>query len=230
MANKPTLILLHGALGSSKSFEFLIPKLEKHFNLITPDFKWHGSRAEGGNGFKMQDLVDDLESILTKYNISNAAVFGFSKGGYVALALALQKPDLFNRIMTLGTKLDWKAEQAKQEVKMLDPEKIQEKVPQFAEHLKSQHGGNWSALCTQTAEMMLDLGSHPLLNTTNVNKLELPVRLGLGDQDHMVSLEETNAFFKALQNGQMQVFPKTKHPIERVNADLLSEAILQFFK
>jgi len=227
---KPNLILLHGALGSSQSFENLKHLLAEDFNLIVPDLKWHGSRSSTFAGFKMQHLADDFEDILLKENIQSANVFGFSMGGYVALVLALKKPELFKKIMTLGTKLDWKAEQAEKETKMLNPEKIQEKVPQFAEHLKSLHGENWVNLCRQTANMMIDLGGSPILTTENIHAIDLPIRLCLGDQDHMVSLEETEAFSRSLLKGGMKVLPNSPHPIEKVDAKLLAQSVFEFFK
>lgn len=230
MIQKPNLILLHGALGSSQSFENLKPLLAKDFNLIIPDLKWHGSRSNSGSGFSMQDLVEDLEDILRNENIQSASVFGFSMGGYVALSLALKKPEYFQKIMTLGTKLDWKPEQAEKETKMLNPEKIQEKVPQFAQHLENMHGENWMNLCRQTANMMMDLGQNPILTTDNISAIDLAVRLGLGDQDNMVSFEETITFYKALSDGQLQVFPNCQHSIERVNCQILSEAIKHFIQ
>jgi len=230
MIPKQNLILLHGALGSSKSFENLVPYLSKDFNLIVPDLKWHGRWSIADAGFTMQDLVDDLEYILQKQNIQNASVFGFSMGGYVALSLALKKPTLFTKIMTLGTKLDWKPEQAEKESKMLNPEKIQDKVPQFAEYLKSLHGKNWDHLCKQTSEMMTGLGTRPIVTTENITSIDFPTRLCMGDQDHMVSLGETNAFYSALSQGEMQVFPKTPHPVEKVKAKLLAQSILEFLE
>jgi pimeloyl-ACP methyl ester carboxylesterase len=115
---KQNLILLHGALGSLKSFEHIIPHLSKDFNVIAPDLKWHGKRSQTDSDFSMLDLVADFEYLLQKENIQSAHVFGFSMGGYVALSLALKKPELFKSIMTLGTKLDWRPEQAEKEIKM----------------------------------------------------------------------------------------------------------------
>lgn len=225
---KPNLILLHGALGSAQSFKNLKPLLSKDFNLIIPDLKWHGSRSASDSGFKMQDLVEDCTTVFQKENIQSANVFGFSMGGYIALSLALEKPEFFNKIMTLGSKLNWKPEQAEKETKLLNPEKIQEKVPQFAKHLKNIHGEDWMYLCKQTANMMLDLGQNPILTTENIDAIDLPIRLSLGDQDHMVSFEETIAFYKSLSKGEFQVFPNCPHPIEKVNADILASSIREF--
>ncbi|ADR23250.1 hypothetical protein MATR_29010 [Marivirga tractuosa] len=226
--SKQNLVLLHGALGSSRSFDDLTNYLSSNYNLIIPDFKWHGCRSNEGHGFIMKDLVDDLEAIFQNQNIQSANVFGFSMGGYVALSLALKKPELFKKIMTLGTKLDWNPQQAENESKMLNAEKIQEKVPQFAKHLQALHAENWIHLCAQTGQMMKELGNRPLLTKDNIATIELKIRFGLGDQDNMVSLEETTAFYKALQHGELQVFPNCPHPIEKVNSQMIADSIEQF--
>lgn len=225
---KKNLILLHGALGSSKSFELLTEQLSKEFHLIVPDLKFHGSRLDSASHFNMEDLVDDLEVILQKENIGSTDVFGYSMGGYVALTLAMKKPEYFDKIMTLGTKLDWNPQQAEKESSMLNPDKILEKVPSFAEHLKELHGENWMHLCRQSAEMMIELGINPILTIKNISAIDLPVRLGLGDKDNMVSLEETVAFYKSLYQGELQVFPNCQHPIERVNSEFLAKSIIHF--
>jgi pimeloyl-ACP methyl ester carboxylesterase len=228
--SKNNLILLHGALGSSKSFDGIIQYLQRNYNLIVPDLNWHGSRAEANASFTMDDLANDLEAVFQHHKIQSAHVFGFSMGGYVALTLAKLKPQYFKSIMTLGTKLDWNPQQAEQESKMLNPDKIKEKVPQFAKYLEGLHGKNWNYLCMQTAEMMIDLGNNPILTTENISTIEIPVRLGLGDRDNMVSLDETISFFKTLLNGELQVFPKCSHPIEKINSDLLAQAIIHFLE
>jgi pimeloyl-ACP methyl ester carboxylesterase len=50
-------------------------------------------------------------------------------GGYVALKTAVLHPGRIEAIVTLGTKFHWDPENASNEVRMLNPEKIEEKVP-----------------------------------------------------------------------------------------------------
>lgn len=220
--------MLHGALGASPVFDSLIPHLEEYYELIIPDLRWHGQRTEASD-FEMIDLVHDLEQILQ--SIGEAVyVFGYSMGGYTALVLALQSPDLFKGIMCLGTKLSWEPEQANVEVKQLNPEKIAEKVPHFADHLAALHGTGWKQLCRQTAQMMIGLGKKPLLSPEKAKTIDIPVRITLGDRDHMVSIEESHAFYKSLPNGTFQVFPDCRHPLEKTDHAYLAASIHYFTK
>jgi len=111
---------------------------------------------------------------------------------------------------------------------MLDAKTIAEKVPKFAEALKTRHGNDWEALLQKTADMMLGLGTNNTLKLTDVSLIENKVLIGLADKDTMVSLDETTAVYKQLKNGAMYMLPNTKHPIESVNVSLLSKIISDF--
>ncbi|MBC7696643.1 MAG: alpha/beta hydrolase, partial [Burkholderiales bacterium] len=155
-------------------------------------------------------------------------VFGYSMGGYVALYLAYMQPTLLGNIITLGTKFEWTPEIAQKETKMLDAKTILEKVPKFAEDLRTRHGIEWELLLSKTAEMMLSLGTNNVLSLNDYTTIENKILIGLADKDSMVSLAETTAVYKQLKNGAMYMLPNTKHPIETVNVSLLGKIIGEF--
>ena len=136
--------------------------------------------------------------------MTQVQVFGYSMGGYVAMYLARRKPALFGKIFTFATKLDWNPQGAAREVRMLDVPTILEKVPKFAQMLADHHHGNdWQEHLQRTAAMMLQLGEQPALMEDDFAALEMPVRMGIGDRDTMVTLEETIAAYRRLPNGQL---------------------------
>ncbi len=132
--------------------------------------------------------------------------------------------------MTLGTKIDWNPETSAKEVKMLDPVKIAEKVPKFAEVLKARHGQDaWEQVLTKTAEMMVNLGNQPELPYAEFANIKHRVRLCVGDHDPMVSVEETTKAYRLLPEGELQTLPGTGHPLEKVPAEKLASEIAGFF-
>jgi pimeloyl-ACP methyl ester carboxylesterase len=150
-------------------------------------------------------------------------------GGYVALRLAQRRPELMSKILTLGTKLDWSAEGAAREIRMLDADKIEAKVPAFAADLQRRHGADrWKTVLAKTADLMVGLGQEPLLTPESVSTLATPVRYGIGDRDEMVTLEETMRFYRATPAAELTVLPGTRHPIEKVDLDLLVAEITRF--
>ncbi len=222
------IILLHGAIGAADQLDSIASTLkEKNYNVYTLNFSGHG-KTPFQNQFGIEQFAGELESFIKSNNLSQPTVFGYSMGGYIALYLAHQQPNLLGNIITLGTKFEWSPEIAAKEVKMLDSKTISEKVPKFAEALKNRHGNDWESLLQKTADMMVDLGANNALKQTDVSLIENKVLIGLADKDTMVSLNETTAVYKQLKNGAMYMLPNTKHPIESVNVSLLSKIISGF--
>ena len=186
--SKPSLLLLHGALGAQSQFAPWVPLLSNDFDVHTLDFEGHGAQPFADRPFSIPGFAENLEAYLLANGLENANVFGYSMGGYVAMYLAARKPGLIGKLFTFATKLDWNPAVAAREVKMLDVATILEKVPKFAEMLKARHFGNdWQQHLARTAEMMIGLGNAPALTAADFGKLDLPVRMGIGDRDTMVT-------------------------------------------
>jgi pimeloyl-ACP methyl ester carboxylesterase len=221
------LLLLHGALGHAVQFEALLPLLKEKFTVYTFDFSGHGGKAMPDT-INMQHFADETAEFIKNNIGSETHIFGHSMGGYVALYMARHKMAPIGNIMTLGTKLNWSPEIAANEAKMLNTEKMKEKVPAFAQSLADIHGDNWELLCQKTAEMMVGLGNNPALTNDDFTQIENLVQLGLGDRDTMVGLEETAAAYRQLPNGRLLVMPNTHHPYNKVNIERLAYEITGF--
>ena len=225
-----SIILIHGAIGASDQLYPLSLELKgKGYECFTLDFSGHGEKAFT-NGFGITAFADELESFIESNNLKQPHVFGYSMGGFVALYLASKRQDLLGSIMTLGTKFEWSPEIAAKEIKMLDPVTISEKVPKFAEALEKRHGEKWKLLLQKTAEMMFELGSNNALTQKEFAKISNRVLIGLADNDTMVSLEETNFAASQIKNSKRFELTETKHPIETVNTNQLTELIQQFIE
>lgn len=230
MIEKQPLIVLHGALGASSQLLPLAKRLGEKFDVLQLEFEGHGQTNAGDRPFRIEHFAENLASFLEEKEIQHANIFGYSMGGYVALHLAATRPELIGKVFTLATKFAWNPATSAKEVRMLDPEVIEAKVPKFGGMLKARHTAlDWKEHLRKTAEMMIHLGDHPLLGEKAFAKVEIPVRLGIGDRDKMVSLEETLTSYKGLPQAELMVFPKTGHPIEKVDLDGLVFAIEQFF-
>lgn len=226
---KQNLLLLHGAIGSSNQLRPLAQRLDENFQVHTLNFSGHGG-VEMPNEFSIELFSQDVITWIEKQNIPAIAIFGYSMGGYVALYLAKHHPEKIGKIFTLGTKFNWTPEIAQQEVKMLNAQKITEKIPAFAETLAKRHAPHdWKTVLEKTACMMLNMGNKNPLTEEDLKVIEHKVLLSVGDCDNMVSLEETARVKRALQNACLLVLPNTAHPIEHVNLDVLAFHLVHFF-
>ncbi|MES1224232.1 MAG: alpha/beta hydrolase [Bacteroidota bacterium] len=225
---KTPLLLLHGALGSAAQFRDFENLLAKEFNILKLDFCGHGKNDAHPGELSIDLFTGDVLKFLDIKKTGPVSIFGYSMGGFVALDLALLYPEKVKKIFTLATKFAWSPETAQAETKLLDPEKIKEKVPAFAAHLQKLHGEKWEQLMKQTAGMMLQLGNTNPLALSELSKIKTSTTLSLGDKDKMVTLEETQAAHQALSNSALLLFPDTPHPWEQVNPNLVAKELIQF--
>lgn len=220
------LILLHGALGSKSQFKELIKLLEPNFNVFAFDLEGHG-KNEGEKEFSMMNFSQNVLDFMDDNQIGTSHFFGYSMGGYIALYMANEYPEKFGKIICLGTKLEWDPEIAKKEIRSLNVEKIKEKVPHFADELEKRHR-DWRAVVNKTAKMMIGLGDGKGVLTENYSKIQHQVLLCLGEDDKMVSVDETRNTANLLPNGQWEILGNTPHPIEKIDKEKLSLLLENF--
>lgn len=222
------IILLHGAIGAQDQLSPLASQLTSlGYQVFKFSFSGHG-KTPFNKDFSIQQFSNELELYIKNNRLNKATVFGYSMGGYVALYLALQNPELIEKIITLGTKFYWDEAVAQKEIKLLNPQTILEKVPKFAEQLQKRHGEDWQTLLKATEQMMLGLGKENVLQISDFKNIKQPTLIGIADNDTMVSIEETTQVFQQLPQSAMFMLPFSKHPIEQVNIHLLAQHIDTF--
>lgn len=222
---KKDLILLHGALGSRRQFDDMIPALSGSYRIIAPDLSGHGQRTSDA-GFTIRSMADNLLEQLRDSDLNEPDIFGYSMGGYVALFIAAENLFPVRNIITYGTRFDWSEDYTDQQQKMLDPEKMTQKVPAYAQHLATLHGkDHWKGVVRQTAAMMQDLGRSPLLSQKALGLIENNVWVTRGSEDNMVTAEESLKAAGQLQNGEYIEIGQQPHPIEKVDISAIVQLI-----
>lgn len=226
------LLLLHGAIGSSEQLKPLQAELQKlGFDAKLFDFCGHGGREIPETPFSISLFADEVVSWMDDHRIGEIDIFGYSMGGYVGLYMAKHYPERVGKILTVATKLAWDVPTSQKEVKMLDPKKIAEKVPKFAEVLKQRHApASWETVLEKTAEMMLVMGEHPTMADEDFRAIGHRVLMCVGEMDNMVSQEETRHVSHLIANSEMKILPDTPHPIEQMNVQLLVTTAENYFR
>lgn len=222
---KKQLILLHGAMGCKDDFRSIEPILTSSFDVHSFNFSGHGKELFSDKGFGIEVFSEELEAFIIKHDLNKPLVFGYSMGGYVALYLASKNKNIFGNILTLGTKFNWTPESADKETSRMNPDVMEVKIPAYTNMLYASHGKDWKTLVYQTAGMMIELGESPILIPDMLSVIEIPVSICLGDQDNMVSQEESNELAQQIPNGKFSLLPNTPHPIEKVKPDLIATVL-----
>jgi len=223
------LLLLHGALADKEQFHPLMNFLKDDFSVHAISFSGHGSFTSEPDYFSMELFSNDIIGFIKKHKLKQVNIFGYSLGGYAALYCARHHPGMIESIFTLATKFSWTQESAAAEVKMLQPEIMEQKIPVYVETLKQRHGdAHWKEVVLQTAAMMMEMGNKNPLTDDDFKKISIPVLLSRGDQDKMVTEAETAHVRQLIKGSNMITFPDTPHPFEKVNVSTLAESIRKF--
>lgn len=224
---KHPLILLHGALGSEAQFYSILTVLSVGFEVERFNFSGHHGKPFQAE-FGIEQFTRELSEFIDENNFSDAYIFGYSMGGYVALNYARQNPEKITKIFTLGTKIDWNPEFSAAQVKMMNPEKMEEKIPKYAALLaETQAPNDWKILVNKTAQMMTELGNNPI-PLAEFEKIEIPVMIALGDSDNLVTEEECKNLVSVLKKGVFRKIPNSKHPIEQIDEHLCLKELTRF--
>lgn len=223
------ILLLHGAIGSMNQLSVIEKELTGSFTVHPFNFSGHGDSPFVDEPFSIKLFASEVIAFLNKKEIDSINIFGYSMGGFVAMYLAKLHPQKIKKIITLATKFNWDETIAAQEIKMLNADKIETKLPDFAAALQKRHTpNNWKTVLEKTAAMLTAMGKDNPIKPADYPAIQHPVLLMLGDRDKMVTLNETVEVYKNLPQAQLAILPNTGHPIEMVNANRLAFEINSF--
>src|SRR5450631_347823 len=98
----PPLILIHGGLDHSRSWDQLARSLRTEFHVIAPDLRGHGdSDWATGSSYSLADHVYDLTCMMASMGLESAAIVGHSMGGMVSLVYTGTFPEKVSRLVVL---------------------------------------------------------------------------------------------------------------------------------
>ena len=94
---------MHGYLADSKSFIYQTEHFSKNFSVFAPDFKGFGSNQGMEKPYSLSDYCDDVKTYIKENGLVKPHVIAHSFGGRVAVKLASENPELFDKIVLTGS-------------------------------------------------------------------------------------------------------------------------------
>ncbi len=98
-----SLVLCHGLLYSSRMFDAQVRALSDRYRCVRFDFRGQGQSEVTRRGYDMDDLADDAIAVIEADGRPPCHLLGFSMGGFVALRVALKRPDLLRSLILVNT-------------------------------------------------------------------------------------------------------------------------------
>ncbi|MFR8547651.1 MAG: alpha/beta fold hydrolase [Lachnospiraceae bacterium] len=102
------LLLIHGIISDSSFFDGCMPYLQEQYHVLSYDRRGYGNSTQCRYcDFRVQTQAEDAAGILREYASEPAWIFGNSAGGLIALALAMQAPELVKGLVLLEPSLGY---------------------------------------------------------------------------------------------------------------------------
>jgi 2-succinyl-6-hydroxy-2,4-cyclohexadiene-1-carboxylate synthase len=101
----PPLLLLHGWMGNCEDYTEIVELLKSRFYCIAIDLPGHGKTEVIGSdiAYDFVNTAMGMIELLNSLGIEQCSIAGYSFGGRLALYLALEFPDRFDRVMLEST-------------------------------------------------------------------------------------------------------------------------------
>src|SRR4029450_9912401 len=96
------LVLLHGGLVDARFFAPNLPALAEHFHLYTPERRGQGHTPDVEGPITYQLMTDDTIAFLETVVGQPADLVGHSDGAFVAMLVAIQRPELVKRLVMIS--------------------------------------------------------------------------------------------------------------------------------
>lgn len=234
------LVLLHGLGASSADWEYQVPELARHFQLIVPDLRGHGASDRAGE-YNVPRFAADTWQLLDHLKLRAPVLVGHSMGGAVAMQMALDRPGAVPQLVLANTLPSFLTDTAGKRAMLwlrlllmglLGPRRMSEIMTRRLYPHPSQ-----AKLRAKVArrnarnDRNAYLGSIRALTRWSVRdrlgELSMPVLVLASEHDYFEG-DEVERFVAALPDGRLRRFAGARHglPLERPGA--FNRAVLEF--
>lgn len=95
----PPVLLLHGILGSARTWDWMMPRLVGDHRVLRLDFRGHGGSERAPGRYRMADYVSDAVAVCDQVVGAPCVIVGHSLGGAAAAGLAQTRPELVRGVV-----------------------------------------------------------------------------------------------------------------------------------
>lgn len=99
--NAPALLLIHGSMSDYRAWHNQLGPFSARYRTLAVSLRHcYPERWDGiGDDFTVEQHAEDLAAFIVRMNLAAVHVVGHSRGGAVAMQLALQRPDLVRTLV-----------------------------------------------------------------------------------------------------------------------------------
>ena len=101
--NGEPIVFIPDLLESSQSWQFIITKLSKHFQLIMLDNRNVGKSDRSPTAFSISDMASDTINLIDFLKFDKVHIIGHGMGGFIAQDIAINFPEKVDKLVLEAT-------------------------------------------------------------------------------------------------------------------------------
>jgi N-formylmaleamate deformylase len=191
--NKSPLILLHGLTANGLCWTPLARDLAGEYDVIMPDARGHGKSSVPDQGYRYEDLANDVAGLIKSLGLPAPILIGHSMGGLTAAVLASRYPKLLHGLILADpTFLSPKAQRAVRDSEVADQHRriLNLSLDEVVADARARHPNRSAEICELIARARLQtsLSAFDVLTPPNPDYFQLmrainvPGLLVIGDK------------------------------------------------
>lgn len=246
--NKETIVFAHGYLMNHSMFDKQVEALEEQFHCIAYEHRGHGQSEVAPDGYALQNITQDAIAFIESLDKGPVHFVGMSTGGFVALRIALQRPDLIKSLVLMDTSAEEEHPKALRKnnlllwvVKNIGWFPVQGAVMRIVFHntfLKDKsrktEAQRWRKIITgQDVKAMYPFGKGIFARGSVLDQLpqiQAPTLVIVGAHDRATPLEYNKRIAEHIPGAAFTVIPDSGHSCAIEQPDLVNEAMLAFYE
>lgn len=220
------LILLHGGFATIETWRGQAGAFAERFRVYLPERRGHGRTPDVEGPMSFGLMAADTVAFMDALDIGPAHLVGWSDGGYVAMELALARPDLVRRLVLIGTaaNADGYTAETRADNAHLTPDSLPPSIRAAYDRLSPDGPEHFPVVFDKLAAVWRTEPAHRL---ADLARLTMPTLLLLGDRD-VLTVEHAAAMREAIPRAELAVIPGATHGLLFEKPDLADRLILDF--
>ncbi|MGI9608074.1 MAG: alpha/beta fold hydrolase [Acidimicrobiales bacterium] len=97
-AEAPKMVLLHGMRDRGSEWDRVAKLFADTYEVFAPDLRGHGD-SDWAGPYTFQTMCDDVTGLIDALGLTSVVLLGHSMGGNIAYLVAMQRPDLVERLI-----------------------------------------------------------------------------------------------------------------------------------
>jgi 3-oxoadipate enol-lactonase len=225
--NNPAVIFVHAFPLDHNMWHKQVDALKKDFYCVTLDIRGLGGASAGDGQFTMEDLADDVITLVKNNNLKKPVLCGLSLGGYISQRVFQKAEDLFGALVLCDTKAQADGNEAKLKrangIRMINEEGIaayvEDFIPNcFGDKFKSENNEAYRQYIERSKSFdpkglkgcqIAMLGR--LDYTDWLSEIKKPVLILCGEHDKLSPPDLMKTMAERIKNCEFHVIPDSGH-------------------